>query len=210
MRTKENWIDVVVDYFASGDCPQEMKGKYHPEIVAFHIGIAVDYLVTKVLYPEASRDNNWGMLDVYVKAYPNTEILYDAERDEHYSVMPVQPINLPANRGVRSISAMKDQKYRFIYRDNNTSNTIGGLDVDSVILTPRYYVEGIKLFYSDHILPNMSKVLLKLIPPFDSLDYEDNVDIPQGYGKLVFDLVAQSLSGKKLEKVSNDNNSNIP
>ena len=25
MRTKDNWIDALKDYFANGDCPQEMK-----------------------------------------------------------------------------------------------------------------------------------------------------------------------------------------
>lgn len=210
MRTKENWVDALIDFFANGDCPQEMKGKYHPEIIAFHLGVALDYLITKVLYPEASKTNNWGMLDVYVKTYLNVPILDDTDRDERYSDLPIQPVNLPSNRGVRFISTNKDQSYRFIYRDNNTENIFGGLDVDEVITTPRYYVEGKKVFYSHHLPYDLKFVLMKLIPPFDALDDDDDVNIPQGYGKLVFDLVAQSLSGRKLEKVSNDNNSNIP
>lgn len=211
MRTKDNWIDALKDYFANGDCPQEMKGKYHPEILAFHLGVAIDYLVVKVLYPEASKFENWGMLDTYAKTYTNVEIKYDAERDEKYIDLPVQPINLPANRGVRIVSTMKDQKnYRFIYRDNNTSNVYGNTDVDEVITIPRYYVEGDKLFFSRHIPYDLKKLLVKLIVPFDALDYDDNVNVPQGFGKLAFDLVVQSLSGRKLEKVSNDNNANIP
>jgi len=208
--TKEQWIDVLKDALANGDCPQELKGKYHPEIIGKHIGIAFDYLVAKVLYPEASKTNNWGALDAYAKAYENVAILENTARCERYSILPIQPISLPANRGVRTISPMRDQSYRFIYRDNNTSNIYEKLEVNDVITIPRYYVEGSNVFYSSHLPANLSKLLFKLIVPFDELDDEDNVNIPQGYGKLVFDLVYQSMGAKTLEKVSNDNNSNIP
>lgn len=209
--TKENLIDLVQDYLAGGDMPQEIKGRFHDEIVAKHIALAMDYLVAKVLYPEAARNDNWGALDAYAKPFYNVPILYNEDRDEKYSIMPVQPISLPSNRGVRIVSSMKDQKNRFIYRDNNSNNIYGNLDVDSLDDTTRYYVENINLYYSEHInYKLMDKVLMKLIVPFDALDYEDDVNIPQGYGKLVLDLVLQSLLGKKLEKMSNDNNANIP
>ena len=209
--TREELTEVIIDRLANGDCPQEIKGKYHPEIVDAHIGMALDYLISKVMYPEAERAGDWGMLDAYAKPFTNVEILYDAERNEKYSNLPVQPVSLPKNRGVRLISAMRDQKYRFIYRDNNSNNIFGNLDVEDVILEPRFYVEGgRKAFYDGHLPINMDKVLMKLIVPFDQLDYEDDVTIPQGYGKLLFDMVFQSLAGIGLEKVSNDNNANIP
>jgi hypothetical protein len=206
--TKENLTDLLKDALANGDCPQELKGKYHPEILAKQLALAMDYLVAKVLYPEAKKNNNWGALDVYVKAYKDVAILYDEGRDEYYCIMPLQPINLPSNRGVRSVSPMKEQNYKFIYRDNNTSNTYGKLEVNSAIPTARYYVEGIRLYFSEHLNPFLTTLLLKLLVPFDKLDDEDDVNIPQGFGKLAFDLVYQQMSGKKFEKVSNDNNAN--
>ena len=208
--TREQWVDLVLDMLASGDAPQEIIGKYHPEIIDKHIGIAFDYLAAKVLYPEASKTNNWGALDAYAKAFEMVEIFDHTERQERYCNLPVQPISLPSNRGIRVVSPMTDQEYRFMYRDNNSNNIYGKLEVDDVVTVPRYYLEGQRLYFSKHLPFQLKYLLIKLIVPFSSLDYEDEVNIPQGYGKLVFDLVYQSLGAKRLEKVSNDNNANIP
>lgn len=203
-------IDLLKHRLANGDCPQELKGKYHPEIIGKHCVLALNYLIKEIAYKEAQRDNNFSMLDVYAKTFKNVEILKDTDRDEYYSLLPANVIPLPKNRGVRLISPMKNQKYSFVYRDNNTANIHGNLDVEDVLTRPRYYVEGDKIFYSKHLISDINKVLIKLIVDFDGLDDEDDVPIPSGYGKLIFDLVFQSMQGMGMEKVSNDNNANVP
>ena len=75
---------------------------------------------------------------------------------------------------------------------------------------PRFYVEGDKVYYSKHLSNDYTNVLMKVIPDFDSLDDDDEVNVPTSYGKVIFDIVVQSLQGKPFEKVSNDNNPNIP
>lgn len=203
-------IDLIIDALAGGDCPQELKGKYHPEIVKHHITLALNYLIQDIVYKEAERKNNFGYLDSYTKAFKNVEVLYDSDRDEKYSILPKTIVPLPKNRGLRMISAMKEQRYSFLYRDNNTVNIYGDLDVDSICSIPRFYVESDKVFYSEHLSDDIDKVLMKLVVDFSAYEDEDEVAIPSGYGKLVFDLVFQSMMQKGAEKMSNDNNSNVP
>ena len=206
--TKEQLTDLIIDRLAGGDCPQELKGKYHPEIVSKHIGIAMNYLMQNIVYKEAER-YGMGILDAYTKTYKNVEVLFDDDRNEKYSILPCSVIMLPDNRGVRMISAMHDQKNNFIYRNNNDVSIYGQLDVDAISPRARFYVESKNVFYDTHLSSDITLVLMKLIPEFDSLDDNDEVGIPTAYGKLIFDLVIQSMLGKPLEKMSNDNNSNV-
>ena len=201
-------IDVLKHRLAGGDCPQELKGKYHPEIISKHITMVLNYLIKDVLYKEILRDNNWGLLDSYVKSFENISILENENRNEKYSILPASVVSLPANRGVRLVCYMQTQSSPFFYRNNNTSNIYGGLDVEEVSQQVRYYVEGNKVYYSNHITATASKVLMKLIVTFDNLEDDDDIEIPSGYGKLLFELVMQSMLGMPLEKISNDNNAN--
>ena len=206
--TKEQLIDLIIDRLAGGDCPQELKGKYHPEIVSKHIGIAMNYLMQNIVVKEAERSGT-SVYDAYTKTFKNIEVLFDSDRNEKYSVLPCSIIVLPENRGVRMISPMHDQKTNFVYRANNSVSIYGHLDVNFVSDRTRFYVEGSTVFYDEHLSDDINKVLMKLIPEFDSLDDDDEVGIPSAYGKLIFDLVIQSMLGKPPEKMSNDNNANV-
>ena len=206
--TKEQLIDLIIDRLAGGDCPQELKGKYHPEIVSKHIGIAMNYLMQNIVVKEAERSGT-SVYDAYTKTFKNIEVLFDADRNEKYSVLPCSVVVLPENRGVRMISPMHDQKTNFVYRANNSVSIYGHLDVNFVSDRTRFYVEGSNVFYDEHLSDDITNVLMKLIPEFDSLDDDDEVGIPSAYGKLIFDLVIQSMLGKPPEKMSNDNNANV-
>jgi len=205
---KIQFLDILKDMLAGGDCPQELKGKYHPEVLARHVEMGMDYMIANVLYPKASKNENWGALDIYIKTYKDVAILYDEDRDEYYCIMPVQPVSLPSNRGVRVVSPMKDQANRFIYRDNNSNNYYDKLEVNQVIDDVRYYVEKDRLYFSKHLSPFMKKLLLKLILPFGKLDDSDEINFPEGFGQTIFDIIFDRMQKKRPEKLSNDNNSN--
>jgi hypothetical protein len=205
--TARQWIDLVKDVLAGGSAPQELKGKNHPEILRKHLTIVHNYLVGKVAYPQALAMGDLGYLDSYAKTFLDVPILYDEERDEKYSELPSTYIPIPKNRGIRMIAPQHGQDKPFLYRDNNTKRIFSNLDVQDVYPEGRYYLERNKIYYSG--LPyEMDVVLMKLVIPFDAFDDNDEVVFPTGYGKIVTDMVIQSMLGKPLEKFINDNNSN--
>lgn len=208
--TKRNLIDLIKHRLAGGDCPQELKGKYHPKIIEKHIEIVLNYLIKTVAYKEAEREQDWGLLDSYTKTYTNVPILEDIERNEKYSVLPVNVIDLPQNRGIRFISDQQNQAMQYIYRDNNSVDIYSNLDIDRVSTKPRWYREKDKVYYSRHLSPMITGVLMKIIPNFSDLEDADESPVPSAYAKSIFDLVFQSMMGMPPEKVSNDNNANIP
>jgi len=208
--TKRNLIDLLKHRLAGGDCPQELKGKYHPKILEKHIEIVQNYLIKTVAYREAEKQNDWGLLDAYTKTYPNVAVNFDEERNEYYCDIPISIVDLPQNRGIRFISDRQNQAVQYIYRDNNSVDIFSNLDIDRVSTKPRWYRESDKVFFSRHLSSLINGVLMKLIPAFSSLEDNDEVSIPSAYAKSIFDLVFQSLMGMPPEKMSNDNNSNVP
>jgi len=207
--TKRQLIDLLKHRLAGGDCPQELKGKYHPEILAKHISLAHNYLLKTVAYREAEQTGDFGLLDAYTKTYI-IDVLFDDLRKEYYSLIPIKIVDLPENRGIRFLSDVENQSIQYIYRSNNSEDIYNNLDVSKVSKRTRYYRERDKVYYRGVIIEMKEQVLAKLIPDFDSLEDEDDVSIPSAYGKLIFDLVFQSMSGMPMEKVSNDNNANVP
>jgi len=208
--TKQNLIDLIQHRLSGGDTPQELKGKYHPRIIEKHCELALNYLVNTIAYKEAQRNMDWGVLDAYAKTYTDVEVLTDEIRNEKYSVLPSKYVALPKNRGIRMVAPIQGQDKPFVYRDNNTKWLYSSLDVNTVSADVRFYVEGEKIFYSEHIPNVITAVLIKMIVPFSDLGANDEVVIPQGFGKVVVDLVLQSMMGMPMEKVSNNNNANTP
>ena len=170
----------------------------------------MNYLIKELAYNDAEKYSDWGSLDSMAKAFEDIPVLLNEKRNEKYIDLPAKVMSLPANRGIRLVCPMQDQSYSFIYRANNTVNIYKQLDVDNYSDIPRYYVEGQRLYFDKHIPDYFDVLLLKLIVEFDDLEDNDEVEIPSRYGKLIFDLVMKSMLGMPFEKVSNDNNANIP
>ncbi len=194
---KEQLIDLVSKRF-----PKE-----HPEVIAKHIHLAMNYLIKEVTYVEAERKGDFGLLDDYIVTYI-VKVQEDKDREERYCDLPVGVVPLPKNRGVRFVSDKKNQSVQYLYRDNNTADIYGDLDVDKVVSLPRWYKEGKRIYLSEHLSESIEKVLVKLIPDFESLPYDSEVSVPAGFGRIIFDLVSQSLQGRDFTKMSNDNNPN--
>lgn len=205
--TARQWIDLMIDVLAGGDAPQSLKGKHHPEVIRKHLTIVHNYLIGKVAYPQAVQLHDVGFLDSLAKTFMDVDIEEDEARGEKYSELPSTYIPLPHNRGIRMVAPQQGQSKPFLYRYNNSSRILDNLDVSDVYPEGRYYLENNRIYYSG--LPyEMDKVLIKMVIPFDAFDDDDEVVFPAGYGKIVSDMVIQSMAGKPLEKFINDNNAN--
>jgi len=201
--TKEQAVELTIDYLAGGSCPADLRGKFHPEIISKYW----EMVYNEILYgvnANAIDYRDFGQLDSYVKAYKNVAVQYDADRDEHYSLLPALVVQLPKNRGIRSISPSQDQKLKFWYSDNNTDDVYSELEVGKIIKRVRYYVENNKVYYRnyDH---NITGLLFKLVVPFSEFSDTENIAIPAQQNAQVFNMIVNLLRQKVSEKNTNDN-----
>lgn len=202
--TKEQYVSLIIDYLAGGNCPADLRGRYHPQIIEKYLDMVFSEIVYQA-HANAVTFRDFGQLDAYAKALKNVQVDYDQDRDEHYSVLPDTVIGLPMNRGIRSISPMQDQKSKFWYSENNTVDVYDELEVGMIINKTRYYVEGGRVYYRNYD-DNITDLLFKLIVPIGSMDDEDEIPIPAQNNAQVFNMIISILRQKPPEKQSNDNN----
>ena len=66
---KINLIELVIDFLAGGDAPDDVKGKYHPEIIANHLALAYNEAVLES-YLEGKAYSDYSILDAWARNYP--------------------------------------------------------------------------------------------------------------------------------------------
>lgn len=203
--TKQNLIDLCIDYL-TGDATPEMRRKYHPVIIEKHIDAVFKQIVNEV-HKDAIKHCDYGQLDSFTKSYV-VDILTDTERDQKYSILPVSPIKLYKNRGVRSVTATKDRSYTFIYQENGSDDIYSPLECWQVSDKPRYEIEGNRVYFSEHLKQDIDKVRINIIASFESLDDTDEVSIPAGQERFILEQVAKLMLIKPTADTINDNNEN--
>ena len=198
-------IDLILDYLSGGDAPASVRGRYHKKIIEKHIEVVYNAIIAEET-KKAAITKSWSDLDAFTKAY-EVDVNYENGREEYYSNLPAKVMQLSKNRGVRKIYPKKDQRYSFIYRNNNTIDIFSELEVDKIEERPRYYIESQKVYY-DYIGPEMAAegVGMKLVVPFSEFDDNDEVALPNGKDNLIFDMVIARLIQKTEETKFNDNN----
>lgn len=202
--TKREFIDLLKHKLAGGDCPQELKGKYHPEIISRHLSMAFNHAVNR-RYDQSVKKGNFDYLDAFTKTYAGVSVQYNDLRDEKYADIPVSYMSLPKNRGVRLVYPGSAVDRFFRYRANNRQTIMSMLDVGQQAEHASFYVEGNKIYFWN--IGDYDAITMKIVVAFDNLEDDDEVPIPQGYEKIIFDLVFQTMLEQPPEKLSNDENS---
>jgi hypothetical protein len=205
--TKEQWVSLLVDYMAGGDCPADLRGRYHPIDVADYFSLLYSSVIFQV-HGNAVRYRDYAQFDSYVKAYNNVTVQYDTDRNEYYCLMPAEIISLPENRGIRSISPMKDQSTKFWYSDNNTADIYKELEVNKIINKVSYYVEGNKVYFRNFDTNYINDGLLfKIIVSLNAIADTDEIGLPAQMSGEIFVMLTNLLKSRPAEKQTNDNTS---
>lgn len=204
--TKIELIELVEDWLAGGDAPTDVRGRYHQKVIEKYVGMAINNILYDT-YLAAKKFHDFSQLDSMTTAYPNVAVLTDTDRAETYSNLPVSLIQLPDSSALRLISPMKDQSCGFRYMTNNSQPVWGELEAMKVRDVPCYYIEGTKVFYYNTAgYEDVTRVLMKIIPPF--ADWDDDKDIPVIAGKefTIFEMVTKYMVNKPKDDDINDTN----
>jgi hypothetical protein len=73
--TKAQLRDLVKDYLAGGNCPPEIKGKYHPIIIERYIEMSYNDIVNESI----QKSGDYSILDGCTKPYV-VPVVYDSSR----------------------------------------------------------------------------------------------------------------------------------
>ena len=97
--TKAQLVDLFLDRLAGGDAPDEIRGKFHPLVIAKYIDVAyANFLEQTSLRARQTMD--FLNLDYYRKTFTSVDVLNDSDRDEKYSQLPVPIVQLSGQESI--------------------------------------------------------------------------------------------------------------
>lgn len=204
---KREYVALCIDYFSGGASPADLRGRYDERIMERYFEMF--YLDTIYnIHRNAVVYSDYAQFDAYAKPYENVPILFNENRNEYYSVLPATPVSLPKNRGIRQISPMQSQEYKFWPAKNNDADVRTALEGQSVIGYTSYYRESGNVFYRALNEIYIDKGLLfKLIVPLSEFDDSENIEIPAMNTSQIFQAIVDLMRGRPAEKKTNNDSS---
>lgn len=207
---KTELIEITMDYLNGGDAPDDMKGRFHDQVVKKYIEAAFNDLVFQV-YMEGKNFADYSVLDSWAKNYVVQVTTYGPRRG--YAKLPYPPMQLPNNKGILQITPKNDVSFAFAYMETNSSAVFAELETGQIGTRPSFYIEqniegGIEthlLRFERLIAPYDQDLYVKMIVPLSKVDDFDEVMIPAGKEKLLIDEAVQMMIGKPPPDTVNDN-----
>lgn len=197
-------IDLVRDHLAGGDAPDDVKGRYHPEVISNLLALAYNAVVMQT-YLEGKQHSDYSVLDAW--ALNHTINITNNEVP-----LPYPPVQLPNGMGILQVACGNDLTNVFAYRETNSNAVFNALDVGSVSTKPNFYLEvNAGSGNNSHVLQvalvpdGVSSVKVKMIVPFDQVDDWATISIPAGKEELLIQSVITLLREKPAEDTVNDN-----
>ena len=197
-------VELVLDHLSGGDAPDDVKGKYHPEIIANLLALAYNAVVMQT-YIEAKAHSDYSVLDAW-------SLNHEINITDEMVPLPYPPVQLPNAMGIRQVAASGDLNNAFAYRETNSNAVFNELEVGSVSTKPFFYLEqNAGSGNHSHVLQlgkipsGCTAVKVKMIVPFDSVDDFATISVPAGKEELLIQSVITLMREKPQEDVINDN-----
>ena len=204
---KIHLIDMVADFLAGGDAPAEIKGRYHPEIIANHLALAYNRIVFET-YMEAKSYSDYSTLDAWAKNHTISIV-------DNTVALPYPPVQLPNGMGILQVSAGTSLNTTFAYRETNANSVFNELDVGSISTKPTFYLEvNAGSGNNSHVLQlalvpaGVTTVKVKMIVPLDEVDDYATIMIPAGKEDTIIGYVIELMMKKPSEDKIIDGNAN--
>ncbi|RLD59335.1 MAG: hypothetical protein DRI97_01230 [Bacteroidetes bacterium] len=197
-------IELVLDHLAGGDAPDDVRGKYHPEVIANLLALAYNDVVMSA-YMEGKMHSDYSVLDAWA-------LNHTINITNNMVPLPYPPVQLPNGMGILQVACGNDLTNVFAYRETNSNAVFNALDVGSVSTKPNFYLEqNAGSGNHSHLLQvalvpdGVTSVLVKMIVPFDAVDDFATISIPAGKEKQLIDGVIALMREKPPEDTVNDN-----
>ena len=194
---KAELIELFSDHLRAGDTSDDTKQKYHPNIVAATLDLALEQINSGIIL-RANRNSSFDPegLDLLTKTIECQKVECK-DGSYGFALPPMQ--NLPKGHGIRVIAPVNGNG-QFYWIDKATL-----FNVQSLIS----YKQGIWFSLSGQRVSlhnsKATKVMVIYIPKLMELDDDDEVNFLEGSGAEVFNLGKQLFSGMVQGRGDNHN-----
>lgn len=200
-------IELVKDYLAGGDAPDDVKGRYHDEILANLLALAYSQVVMQT-YLEGKQYSDYSVLDAWAKNHTINIV-------SGVVALPYPPVQLPNAMGILQVACNGNLDNTFAYRETNANSVFAALEVGSISTKGYFYLEintgsgnNSHRLVLGNIPDGVTAVQVKMIVPFQYIDDFETVSIPGGKENTLIGYVVELLRNKPPEDIINDNKAN--
>lgn len=212
-------IEAVQDFFAS-DLAGDVKGKYHPGIIAVHLSNAFNQTVYNV-WLNGKKFSDFSQLDAWSRVY-EANVLSQIGTKAH-AFLPFAPVQLPDGMGIRQVCDHDDNTTVLAPIEATSNVVFAELEVDDMDDTATYRLEQSNLFtgagQSSHLLrlermpvtPDaITSLDIMMIVPISELDDYDDISIPASMEDNLIRQVIDLMMKKPQVDNYNDMNPQAP
>jgi len=201
--TKAKIAALISEIKHGGDAPS--KPKFHYTIIYAMAEVARNQIID-IAYKEMRKDGVNSLPGEFYKAYKNVEVKEDCDTDRKYVDLPSRIITLPHNKGLLSVSPMKEVSNTFNIMDAGSDAIFAGLDADS-FAEPEVYIEDERLYVRD-IPVGVSGLFIRMIPAIDDFKSDDIIPIPAVLEAEYITMISKLLDEEKETPQDHYNDSN--
>jgi hypothetical protein len=169
MPTKKQIYEIVA-LNLSGGVPQRASKFSDPRPIYAVMDTVRDDLVKKDIFPMLWE--NKFLSSSYVFTYEDVAVAYNSAQAHYFARFPVKVLSLPDNKQVQRVAPMQDLSSQFVYTTSNTSWLFKNNEAAGLQNNKSYYVER-DMVVLPNINPNMTRILLELVPAGESITEGD-------------------------------------
>jgi len=191
-------------FVSGGDQSRDSEFEY-PDVVLV-ARQAVSEQVKLEIFNDSKVEGDLDASFHYIHNQRNIDVVWDAANCECYSLIPLVPMSLPGNRGLKAITANTNQQKQFIPIDSAQYAMIADIIEENDVV---YWLEKNKVIYHKNIKDKYGKVAMKIIVPApDTLDADADFFLPDDIQASVLLRMKQILIPEvPQDKINNSNKS---
>lgn len=192
---------VQKDLIKQTSLTQDSQKFVHRKVVEAEIAKVYDQIL-KTFYASGANLINYD-LDYYAKKFTSQPIQKDDD-GFLYVTLPVRPVELRGNNGIRYVRGHSGQ-FSFVRTRDVEIEAIKNLEVYCMAKKAFYYIDGNRIVI-DTPIPEfeiIESVDIKLLPLFTEFDDSDNIEFPTG-GKQPTDMVLETMGFRPTDNINDD------
>ncbi|MES3018136.1 MAG: hypothetical protein V4721_10165 [Bacteroidota bacterium] len=156
-------------------------------------------IVAKNQFYENKKDGVGEVDGVFIYNFGKTEPLaptLDVSTDMYYIVIPSSYLRLPCEYGINSVSFLKGQTKPFVRVGAGSVGMWVNLKANCLGGHQTYFVEGTQMFFPKMTASTKGNMMLKLTVALDTIDPEQDLNIPPDVAGMIVDMVVEKYRGK--------------
>jgi len=151
-----------------------------------------------------NKQNDVSEVDgVFIYTFTDVVPILDISRDQYYIVVPSSYLRLPNEMGINMVCFMKGQSSPFVRLNSGSVGMWANIKANVLGGGQTYFIEGARAYFPKMTSLTNANLMLKMAIALDSVDVEEQLNIPPDVVDSIVTMVVQKIAPKEATKPEN-------